>query len=75
MTPERETAHFAHGTGRRWLDLTLALSAMFVSIVSLVVASALALFSRWWLGRLNAWVEALLGRRRRAPIASAASPS
>jgi len=38
MTPEHETQHLAHGTGRRWLDLTLALSAMFVSIVSLAVA-------------------------------------
>src|SRR5215472_12251422 len=38
MTPEHETAHVAHSTGRRWLDLTLALSAMFVSIVSLAIA-------------------------------------
>src|SRR6516164_3026630 len=38
MNPEHETPHVAHGTGRRWLDLTLALSAMFVSIVSLAVA-------------------------------------
>jgi hypothetical protein len=38
MTPERETPHVAHGTGHRWLDLTLALSAMLVSIVSLAVA-------------------------------------
>ena len=38
MTPEHETSHVAHSTGRRWLDLTLALSAMFVSIVSLAVA-------------------------------------
>lgn len=38
MTPERETAHLAHRTGHRWLDLTLALSAMFVSVMSLVVA-------------------------------------
>jgi hypothetical protein len=38
MKPEHETPHVAHSTGRRWLDLTLALSAMFVSIVSLVVA-------------------------------------
>ena len=38
MTPERETAHFAHGTGRPWLDLTLALSAIFISIISLIVA-------------------------------------
>jgi hypothetical protein len=38
MRPEHETPHGAHTTGRRWLDLTLALSAMFVSIVSLAVA-------------------------------------
>jgi hypothetical protein len=38
MTPEHETPHAAHSTGHRWLDLTLALSAMFVSIVSLVLA-------------------------------------
>jgi hypothetical protein len=38
MTPGHETQHAAHSTGRRWLDLTLALSAMFVSIVSLAVA-------------------------------------
>jgi hypothetical protein len=38
MKPEHETPHAAHGTGSRWLDLTLALSAMFVSIVSLAVA-------------------------------------
>ena len=38
MTPELETPHTAHATGHRWLDLTLALSAMFVSIVSLAVA-------------------------------------
>ena len=38
MKPEHETPHAAHSTGRRWLDLTLALSAMFVSLVSLAVA-------------------------------------
>lgn len=38
MRPEHDTAHGAHSTGHRWLDLTLALSAMFVSIVSLAVA-------------------------------------
>jgi hypothetical protein len=38
MTPEHETQHVAHSTGHRWLDLTLALSAMFVSLVSLAVA-------------------------------------
>jgi hypothetical protein len=36
--PDHEAPHAAHATGRRWLDLTLALSAMFVSIVSLAVA-------------------------------------
>jgi hypothetical protein len=35
---DHEAPHAAHNTGRRWLDLTLALSAMFVSIVSLAVA-------------------------------------
>ena len=38
MNPEHDTAHVAHSTGTRWLDLTLALSAMFVSLVSLAVA-------------------------------------
>jgi hypothetical protein len=38
MSPDHEAPHAAHSTGRRWLDLTLALSAMFVSIVSLAVA-------------------------------------
>jgi CO/xanthine dehydrogenase FAD-binding subunit len=38
MRPDHEAPHAAHATGRRWLDLTLALSAMFVSIVSLAVA-------------------------------------
>lgn len=38
MQPEHETPHVAHSTGTRWLDLTLALCAMFVSIVSLAVA-------------------------------------
>jgi hypothetical protein len=38
MTPEHETAHVAHSTGHRWVDLTLALSALFISIVSLAVA-------------------------------------
>jgi hypothetical protein len=38
MKPDHETPHVAHSTGHRWLDLTLALSAMFVSIVSLAVA-------------------------------------
>ena len=38
MESERETPHVAHGTGKRWLDLTLSLSAMFVSLVSLGLA-------------------------------------
>jgi len=38
VKPEHETPHVAHSTGHRWLDLTLALCAMFVSIVSLMVA-------------------------------------
>ena len=38
MRPDHEAPHAAHNTGSRWLDLTLALSAMFVSIVSLAVA-------------------------------------
>jgi hypothetical protein len=38
MTPEREVAHHPRQTGHRWLDLTLALCAMFVSVVSLIVA-------------------------------------
>ena len=38
MTPEHETSHLPHHTGRPWLDLTLALCAIFISIVSLVVA-------------------------------------
>jgi hypothetical protein len=36
--PDHEAPHAAHSNGRRWLDLTLALPAMFVSIVSLAVA-------------------------------------
>ena len=43
--------------------------------LALAAASLLALFSRWWLARLNAAVGALLGRRGGAPVASAASPS
>ena len=41
MTPEPDVAHdahHAHHTGRQWLDLTLALCAMFISVVSLIVA-------------------------------------
>jgi hypothetical protein len=36
-TPEQPHQHAAH-TGHRWLDIVLALSAMFVSLISLVVA-------------------------------------
>ncbi len=36
-TPEAPHQHHA-ATGHRWLDITLALSAMFVSVISLVVA-------------------------------------
>lgn len=38
MTPEHEAAHVPHSTGHRWVDLALALSAFFVSIVSLALA-------------------------------------
>jgi len=38
MTPEHETAHVPHSTGHRWVDVALALSAFFVSIVSLALA-------------------------------------
>ena len=38
MRFEPETPHVAHSTGKRWLDLTLSLSAMFVSLVSLALA-------------------------------------
>lgn len=38
MIPDSEPHHPAHQTGRKWLDLTLALSAMAVSIISLIVA-------------------------------------
>jgi hypothetical protein len=38
VTPEHETSHAPHHTGRRWLDLTLALCAIFISIVSLAIA-------------------------------------
>lgn len=38
VIPEQETAHLHHRTGHHWLDLTLALCAMFVSVVSLIVA-------------------------------------
>jgi hypothetical protein len=36
-TPEAPHQHPAH-TGRRWLDMSLALSAMFISVVTLIVA-------------------------------------
>ena len=36
-TPEAAHNHAAH-TGHRWLDIVLAVSAMFVSVISLVVA-------------------------------------
>jgi hypothetical protein len=38
VIPDQEAAHPHHPTGHRWLDLTLALCAMFVSVVSLIVA-------------------------------------
>ncbi len=41
--------------------------------VSLVAATALAGFSRWWLARLNAAVAVLLARRPREPVGSVAS--
>ena len=37
-TPEAPHQHHSAHTGRRWLDMTLAFSAMFVSVISLVVA-------------------------------------
>ena len=38
MTPEHETVHVPHSTGHRWVDMAVALSALFVSIVSLALA-------------------------------------
>jgi hypothetical protein len=38
MTPEAPEHHHTSHTGHRWLDLTLGISAMFVSVVSLIVA-------------------------------------
>jgi hypothetical protein len=38
VTPEAEIHHTHRATGRRWLDMVLALSAMTVSVVSLIVA-------------------------------------
>jgi hypothetical protein len=40
MTPEHETAHFAHRTGHRWLDLTLALCAKFATKLPPAASSA-----------------------------------
>jgi hypothetical protein len=40
MTPEAPEHHHASHTGHRWLDLVLGVSAMFVSVVSLIVAVA-----------------------------------
>ena len=37
QTPEQPHQHPAH-TGHRWLDVVLALSAIFVSVIFLVVA-------------------------------------
>jgi peptidoglycan/LPS O-acetylase OafA/YrhL len=42
-------------------------------VVSLAAASALAVFSRWWLARLNLAVGALLGRRARSALGPIAS--
>jgi hypothetical protein len=38
LPEEPEHHHHAGHTGQRWLDITLALSAMFVSLISLVLA-------------------------------------
>jgi hypothetical protein len=38
MIPPEEPHHHPAHTGRRWLDMVLALSAMFVSVISLIVA-------------------------------------
>jgi len=40
MTPEHETAHCAHRTDHRWLDLTLALCAMFARRLPPAASSA-----------------------------------
>jgi hypothetical protein len=40
MMPEAPEQHHAAHTGHRWLDIVLALSAMFVSVISLIVAVA-----------------------------------
>jgi len=38
MSPESEHGHGHHGTGIRWLDLIVGTSAIFISVVSLVVS-------------------------------------
>ena len=38
MTPETPEHHHTGHTGHRWLDLTLGISAMFMSVISLIVA-------------------------------------
>lgn len=38
MIPDSEPHHQPHHTGRKWLDMTLAISAMAVSVISLAVA-------------------------------------
>jgi peptidoglycan/LPS O-acetylase OafA/YrhL len=43
--------------------------------VSLIAATLLALFSRWWLARLNFAIGALLAHGRRGPLGSVASSS
>lgn len=37
-TPEHEHSHGHHGTGLRWLDLTAAVSGIFIAVVSLWVS-------------------------------------
>jgi hypothetical protein len=38
MTPEPEVHHHAHRTGHRWVDFAVPLSALAVSVISLVIA-------------------------------------
>ena len=38
MTPEPELHHHAHRTGHRWVDFAVPLSALAVSVISLVIA-------------------------------------
>jgi hypothetical protein len=40
MMPDAPEQHHTAHTGHRWLDIVLALSAMFVSVISLIVAVA-----------------------------------